>query len=217
MPRALAVVVLAVVALSPAAADAKRKPPRCPALKGTIVLGSKQLKVVRKRDRDGFDVIYGCAKPHGRVHLLGREEDEGLGSGTISAVEAKGTWVLIGYTGANQYASWGSNWLADAATGRRNYVFSSVAYTGDPGYDHSLDALYWDELGRAVTIIGTPSGHENGRPTGITESVSMHAPDSTKVTVDSGPREEIPPSSLSFENAVARWTHGGEQRTAIFG
>jgi hypothetical protein len=217
MIRALAIGAAAALTLAPAAADAKRKPLRCKGLHGKIEIGNKAIKVVRSKDRDGFAVLRGCAKPNGVVRELGREEDEGLGGSSVGAVRAIGTWVLIDYSGSNQYASSQAAWLSDAATGRRNHVYSGVRYMGDPGYDHYLDALYWDAQGRAVTVIGTPTAYANSEPTDFTEAVAVHAPDSTKVTVDSGTRAEIPPSSLTYADGTASWTHGGEPRSVTFG
>ena len=211
-PAALAVALALVV---PATASAKHKPLRCRALHGKIELATKAVKVVRGKDADGLAVLRGCAKPNGIVRVLGRAQDEGLGSSSVKASAAKGTWVLIDGAGSDQYASSRGTWLADARSGATNNLFSAVAYIGDPGYDKYLDALQWDELGRAVTIVGTPTGYANYQPTGFNEAVVMHAPDAS-ITVDTGTRDEIPLASLAFANGTAQWTHGGAPRSATF-
>ncbi|MCW2967131.1 MAG: hypothetical protein JWM71_903 [Solirubrobacteraceae bacterium] len=210
---------LCVTAVSEATGATHKPPARCPHITGKAVVSTTHLRVVRRRDAQGFDQIFGCALPHGRVRLLGTQADEGLGDSSIDAGPAAGTWVRIDEAGSDQYGGGSSAGLADVRTGREFSVFSAGYQMGDPGPSAVLDRFLFDNRGRSVTAVAVPTGSDpaTARPTGSDELIVAHAPDGTPVVVDHGPTSSIPPASLTFEAGVATWTHDGDLRDATFG
>ena len=216
--RFAAAVALAAAVAPTADAAAKSSPPaRCPHMTGTVVLSAPRVKVVRRRNADGLDVLFGCTRPNGRVRRLGTAPDEGPGYSSIDAVRAVGTWVRIDLAGSDQYHVERASWLIDVTTARGYAVLSYAAENADPSPGPSLDALLWDARGRSVTAIGTPTSPDaGGTPTASDEAIAVHAPDGTTVTLDHGAPSSVPPASVTLSGGVVGWTHDGQARSVTF-
>lgn len=212
---------LTAVVLGPGSASAavSHTPQRCRALHGDVELSTRTLKVVRRRDADGYDELRACVKPNGRVRVIGVQADEGLGSASVSAGPCAGTWVRVDSEGSNQYGGGSSVALVDVRTGVANTVFASHYQVGDPGSDDILNGLFFDGHGRAVMAASTPGGydHLSGHALNPQVSITAFAPDGTALVVDRGPQAALSPETLTFSAGIATWQHDGSPRSVTFG
>lgn len=211
---------LAVVALTPAAADAARERPRCnPA--GPNLAASRLIKVVARNldgEEDGARLL-GCVRPNGRVRTIALAPAPGLGTASLRVADVAGTWVLVSSSSSNQYGGGSALRLVDVRTARGYTVFSQSAAIGDPQPSPQLAAWGINSRGWSAVVLDEldPSRRPNEAPRTVARRVVLHDPRGRARALDTTfDPSEIDPRSLILDEHTVLWTHAGAVQYARF-
>jgi hypothetical protein len=205
-------VVLALALLFAATGEARKPRRRCH-LRGTNLISSKVMKVVQVDAGDGDSLLYGCVYKVGRIRLISSINDPGLGSATMGVDSVAGTWLTVRSSLANQYGQDTSYSVVDVRDGRGYGIFYFHYDIGSPGGGPGMTRYILTGSGRVAALYTdyvVERGTTTSRPVGV--SLALFLADGTKLSVDSGAPDALPPSSLSFGGRKLRWSKGGEPR-----
>ena len=191
-------------AVAPSAHAAR---PRCRRLPGRDLAPSHRVKVTRTRS----DLVRACLGPDGPVRLVWDGRTHAITDSTSFALSAvAGTWVGWRGTVSDQYGTreWASAF--DVADGGGHRVWTAEPGGGEETpVSATLDRWVLDARGHSATAVGLPLDE--------TEAIRLVTSDGTAVEVDRGAPADVPPSSLTFTNGVAAWSHAGRPQSASFG
>ena len=203
---------ICVVACPPAAADAaraaKKKKLSCKRLTGTDLAPAKDVKLVRRRNRELGTDLLGCVRPNGKVRRVARSEDhDGHGDEDYSLKQVAGGTVLLSTSFGSQYGGGKNTSVFNIRTGKAYKLASScyevlTGFCAEPG-SAAQRALVNDRGQAAAAILS-----------GQTATIAAFSSTGTRTNLDSGTQAEVPPASLNLTGGTVTWTHSGEQRSA---
>lgn len=182
----------------------------CATLRGKRLLSSRAVKVVEHTE-EARGVVYSCARPRGRVHLLGVASDDTISSAyQVTVLELAGMWVALDFRNQIGFHSFEEIGKACQAASGRCYRFFVEGFPEPsleaevPQLRFSLQRVVINKLGQlamalanydTVQIVGFGSG-------------------GVQRLLDSGPAAQIPSASLRLEGHTVRWLDAGAPRSA---
>jgi hypothetical protein len=204
----VALLALAVLAL-PVAADAKHKHrSACQRLKAKHDLApAHKVKLVERDNEDGGKDLIGCVLPKGKVRLVASSSDYYTSTDDYTVQQVKGAIVLVDASTSNQYVTAGGTSVFNIRTGK-GYDVASHCYgfaCGPPPGDSATHAFV-NAKGQAAAAI-TAEGSD-------TITIAGFSSKGKRIDLDSGTKDEIPPSSLALDRHTVTWTHSGQPRSA---
>jgi hypothetical protein len=200
LPLALLAVAFALV---PVAGGAEEERSACQRLKAAHDLApAKGVKLVRRRWLGGWELV-GCVMPRGRVRVVA-DTNGGYESG-FTARQVAGHHVLVGtYESTSVFTAY-RTYVFDLKRGQEYTVTSR-----NDSDDHNCAArkavsAFVNSAGQAAAMLHGPCW--DARVAGFTST-------GRRALLDSGPKAQIPASSLSLDRHLVRWTHSGTRRSA---
>jgi hypothetical protein len=196
--------------VSSSSLEAQASSRTCSSLRGKRLLSSPAIKLVEQTD-EARGVVYSCARPRGRVHLLGMASDDTSSSAYgVTVLALAGSWVALDFR--NQIGSHTFEEIGKAcqAVSGRCYRFFAEGFPEPsleaevPQLRFSLQRVVLNSFGQlalalanydTVQIIGFRSG-------------------GARRLLDSGPQAQLPPASLQLEGHTVHWLDAGAPRSA---
>lgn len=194
---------------SAAAGDPASQASPCRALRGRDLAPARNVKLVRRRNRDNGTDLLGCVVGRSRVRELASSRDLETTTDSYTISQVAGAIVLLVSSHGSQYASDRRVSVSDIRTGRRYVVARSCSQMGSGpcgGQNARAAAAFVNRRGQAAAAI-VPDGTE-------TTTIVGFCSRGQRRELDSGPSAEVPASSLRLDRSTVRWTHSGEARSA---
>lgn len=189
------------------ARPARARRSRCQRLRGTDRAPARRVKLVARRNEDDGTDLLGCVLPRGRVYSVASSAHGDTFGRSYRLRQVANAIVLVSTSSGNQYESSQRTFVQDLRTGRAYTIATtcSVLFESCEG-NMSVAAAFVNSRGQAVAAV-VP---EAGNPL----EIAGFPPSGRRQQLDSGPSDQLPPSSLRLTGDVATWTHAGEPRSA---
>lgn len=189
--------------------DRARRPSSCRALRGRDLAPARNVKLVRRRNRENGTDLLGCVLGRRGVREIASSRDLETTTEGYTVEQVAGTIVLLASSYGSQYASDRRVSVSDIRTGRRYVVARSCSRVGSGpcgGQNATAAAAFVNDRGQAVAAI-VPDETQTTMIVGFSSRGERRE-------LDSGPSAEVPASSLRLDGSTVRWTHSGEARSA---
>ena len=214
-PRALialaAVGACAFVAWTSACAlGAQASSQTCATLRGKRLLSSHTIKLVEHTE-ETRGVVYACARPRGRVHLLGvASDDTGSSAYDVTLLGLAGMWVALDFRnhiGAHTFEEIAK--ACQVASGRcyRFYAegFPEPSLEAEvPQLRYSVERVVINKFGQLALALANFE----------TVQIFGFGSGGARRLLDSGPQAQIPSASLRLEGHTVRWLDAGAARSS---
>ena len=181
---------------------------RCQRLRGNDRAPARLVKLVKRRnDENGSDLL-GCVLPRGRVYKVAYSESGDSYGRSYRLRQVADAIVLVDTSFGNQYASEKVTLVRSLRSGRHYEIAlaCSPLFTGSCPGNTSAAAAFVNTRGQAAAAIVAEAGG--------TVSIVGFSPRGDRTQLDSGPADQLPPSSLRLAGDVVMWTHSGAPRSA---
>jgi hypothetical protein len=182
----------------------------CTTLRGKRLLSGRAVKLVEQTD-EARAVVYACARPRGRVHLLGvASDDTGSSAYEVTVLALAGSWLALDFRnqiGSHTFEEIGK--ACQAASGRC-YRFFAEGFP-EPSLEAEVPQLRFSQQRVVINKFGqlalALANYNNVQIIGFGSGGARRL-------LDSGPQAQIPVASLQLEGHTVHWLDAGAPRSA---